>query len=179
MLGRTHIALGIASSLIITRPETVPDVIAAVIGGSVGSWVVDVDTKKMDVDQEKISNLVINGLFIEAFVVLDYFFGNGMCQYVMSNWGVQVWGALMGFIVLMLIGYNTTHRTFTHSILGWLLFDATVYLFCRPAAIPFAIGYASHLVVDLFNKKGKERERNKRVRNLYSHSFLQKEMLLL
>ena len=66
MLGKTHITLGIASSLIITQPETVSGVIGAMVGGAIGGWIVDIDCKKVDTDQEKgldsrssITNLVM------------------------------------------------------------------------------------------------------------------------
>lgn len=154
MLGKTHITLGIASALIITHPTTVPGVMTSMIGGAIGGWIVDVDCKDMDPDREKVYDTIIDGLFIGAMIVLDFLIGNGVCSYILNNWGVGVWGPFLGFIILMLIGYNTKHRTFTHSILGMLLFSAMVYMFCRPAAVAFAIGYASHLMADFFNKKG-------------------------
>ena len=154
MLGKTHITLGIASSLIITQPETVSGVIGTMVGGAIGGWIVDVDCKKVDADQERGLDSIIDGLFIGALITVDYLLGNGMCQYIQSNWGFQIWGALIGFIVLILIGFNTKHRTFTHSLSALLLFGVTMYFFCRPIAITFVIGYASHLVADLFNKKG-------------------------
>lgn len=154
MLGKTHITLGIASSLIITQPKTVSGVIGAMVGGAIGGWIVDVDCKRVDADKEKGLDSIIDGLFIGAFITVDYLLGNGMCQYIQSNWGVQIWGALIGLIVLLLIGFNTKHRTFTHSLFALLIFGVTVYFFCRPIVISFVIGYASHLVADLFNKKG-------------------------
>ncbi len=154
MLGKTHITLGIASSLILTQPETVSGVIGAMVGGALGGWIVDVDCKKTDADQEKIFDSIIDGLFIGALIMVDCLLDNGICQYILSNWGFQIWGALIGFIVLLLIGFNTTHRTFTHSLFAMLLFGITMYFFCRPIAISFVIGYTSHLVADLFNKKG-------------------------
>ena len=160
MLGKTHFVLGMASALAITQPQTVPGVITAMTAGAIGGWIVDVDIKNSDRElseearRENIYDAIIDGLFILAFIVVDFFIGKGMCQYVIDNWGVLIWGALFGIIILILIGLNTKHRTFTHSFLAMSLFSGLVYLFCRPAAIPFAIGYGSHLIADLFNRLG-------------------------
>ena len=77
-----------------------------------------------------------------------------MCQYVIDNWSVRIWGSLIGILLLLIFGLYSKHRTFTHSFLALALFSGLVYLFCRPAAIPFAIGYVSHLVADIFNFAG-------------------------
>lgn len=160
MLGKTHFVLGMASALTITHPQTVPGVITAMTAGALGGWIVDVDIKNRDIErsddakQENLYDIIIDGLFIFAFIVLDFFIGKGMCQYIIDNWGVKIWGSLFGIIILLFIGLNTKHRTFTHSLLALALFSGSMYLFCQPAAIPFAIGYASHLIADLFNKLG-------------------------
>ena len=160
MLGRTHFVLGMASALVITHPQTVPGVITAMTAGAVGGWIVDVDLKNRDIERsddaerESVYDIIIDLLFIFAFIALDFFIGKGMCKYVIDNWGVMVWGPLLGIIILLLVGLNTKHRTFTHSFLALALYSGLMYFFCRPAAIPFAIGYASHLVADLFNRLG-------------------------
>ncbi len=156
MTGRTHITVGIASALIITQPTTVPGIMAAITGGGLGGWIVDIDCKDADVNRENVYNTIIEGLFIGAFIALDFFIGNGMCQYMSENWGFEIGGALIGLIILAIIGFNTNHRTFTHSILGLLLFAIIIWFLCRPAAIPFAVGYASHMIIDLFNKRGEQ-----------------------
>ncbi|MEE1035414.1 MAG: metal-dependent hydrolase [Agathobacter sp.] len=160
MLGKTHTVLGIASSLLITRPTTVPEVIIAVTGGALGGWIVDIDIRNRGVntdpetDRETIYDGIIAFLFISIFVILDFLIGKGMCRYVTDNWGVPVWGSMFAFIILLLIGLNSKHRHFTHSFFCMALFTVVMYFFCRPLAIPFGIGYASHIVADLTNKEG-------------------------
>lgn len=160
MLGRTHFVFGMASALIITHPQTVPEVITAMTAGALGGWIVDVDMKNRDnelsdeAEREHFFDIVIDILVLSAFIALDYLIGKGMCQYIIDNWGVVVWGSLLGLLIILLIGLNTKHRTFTHSFLALALHSGLIYLFCRPAAIPFAIGYASHIFADFFNKLG-------------------------
>lgn len=160
MKGSTHFVVGIASALAITHPQTVTGVITAMTSGAIGGWIVDIDVRNREssgsdeTKREKFYDAIIDTLFILAFIVVDFFIGKGMCQYVIDNWGIVVEGALFGILITLLIGFNTTHRTFTHSFLAMAIFTALMYFFCRPAAIPFLIGYASHLVADLFNKRG-------------------------
>ena len=162
MLGKTHIALGVASALIITRPDTVSGLVTAVTAGAIGGYIVDIDIKNRDIEydelkkRETIYDNIINALFIGAFILIDFLIGNGMCQYIVDNWSWSIWVALALLLALLIIGYNTKHRTFTHSFLALILFSAVMYFICRPAAIPFLIGYASHIVVDFFNKKGEQ-----------------------
>lgn len=156
MLVGTHVTLGIATALIATQPKTVSEVITAAIGGAVGGWVVDIDIKDRDkeLDRENIYDSIIDGFVIASFVAVDSLIGNGMCNYIAENMGLRVLMGLVGLIALMAIGFNTKHRTFTHSFLALALFSGSMYLFCEPLAVPFALGYLSHMVADMFNKLG-------------------------
>jgi hypothetical protein len=98
MLGSTHFALGIASALIITHPTTVPGIIAAATGGSLGGWIVDLDMRNREMTATRIYDGIIDMLFIGAFFMVDFLVGNGMSQYIKTNWGVEVWGALLGVV---------------------------------------------------------------------------------
>ena len=156
MLGPTHFALGIATALIATHPTTIPGVIAAATGGGLGGWIVDLDMRNRKMTRARVYDGIIDILFIGAFVTIDFLIGNGMCQYVQSNWNIQVWGALMALIILILIGLNSGHHKFTHSFIALALFSTSVYFFCRPAAFSFFIGYVFHMIADLFNKRGEQ-----------------------
>ena len=160
MLGRTHFVLGIASALIITQPQTVSGVITAMTGGAIGGWIVDIDIKNRDIEKteeakrESVYDAIIDALFVLAFIVTDFLLGKGMCQYIIDHWGIRLWGALFGLLILVVFGLKSKHRTFTHSFIAMTLFSGAVYLFCRPATLPFGIGYASHLLSDFFNMHG-------------------------
>lgn len=153
MLGKTHLTIGMATALVVAQPSTVPGVVAALAAGGIGGKLPDIDIKSSDPDKESVLDSIIDGLFIAALIGLDYLSGNGICQYTISNWGIKIWIGLFLFAVLCIIGFLSPHRSFTHSILSLGLFSAAVYIYCRPAAIAFALGYASHLFIDLFNKK--------------------------
>lgn len=154
MLGKTHFTVGIAAALAVTHPSTVPGVIAAIAAGGIGGKLPDVDCKKIKLNCESVYDTILDFLVMWGFLSLDYLSGNGMCQYILDNWGFSVWLGLAGFFLLLLVGLRAPHRSFTHSLLCLLLFSASVFFFCQPATIPFFVGYASHLFIDLFNKRG-------------------------
>ena len=159
MMGKTHVRLGVASALALAQPASIPSVIAAIIGGAVGGWIVDIDCRKgshrrYSVDGEDIKDAVKNAVVIGIFILVDFILGNGICQYISEHREGKVWAGGISLLVLLLLGYLSAHRTFTHSLLGMALFSGAVYYFCQPVVIPFAAGYASHLVADFLNKVG-------------------------
>lgn len=160
MLGKTHITLGMASALILTLPGSASAVVTAMAGGALGGWMPDLDARHRDKAADKVRvrepifGKIVNVACIAAFLVLDLVLGKGMCRYVVDHWGIPPACALLALAILAYLGSQTEHRSFTHSFLGMALFCAAVWFFCRPAAIPFTIGYASHLTADFFNFRG-------------------------
>ena len=45
MMGKTHIAVGIAAAYLITQPQTAPEFIIATVDGSIGGVMADIDVK--------------------------------------------------------------------------------------------------------------------------------------
>ncbi len=159
MTGGTHIAIGIASALLVTQPRTIPETLCAITGGMVGGMICDLDSpKKKDSfdyrnDPYAWQVYTFAVLAIAGLLAIDYFSGNGAVDYVISNFGPLMIGSIVLFIGLCIFGMNTAHRTFMHSILAGGLLTASIWFFCRPLAIPFGIGFASHIIIDFFNKR--------------------------
>ncbi len=159
MTGNTHVAVGIASALVITQPKTVSGCLCAITGGIIGGMLCDIDSpsKRESLDYRKdpygwqIYVFVI--LTIGGLLALDYVAGDGAVNYVLSSFGTPILLGGIAFLAICVYGSHTIHRTFMHSILADVLLTITVFLFCRPLAVPFAIGFSSHLVIDFFNKK--------------------------
>ena len=160
MLIGTHFVVGVATALAITQPQTLPEIITAVTAGAVGGIIADIDAgdsdrqRKAQNRRERVIGAVIGTGIILALLVADLILGAGMWQYVTNNFGLRVIGGIVGFAALLAVGRRTEHRAFTHSLLALALFGGMVQLFCRPAALPFLLGYASHLVLDFFNVRG-------------------------
>lgn len=57
------------------------------------------------------------------------------------------------YIILLISGFISDHRTFTHSLIALLLFSLAIYFICPIIALTYFVGYFSHLLLDLLNKK--------------------------
>ena len=159
MEGRTHVTVGIASALVILRPQTIPGVLCTIAGSLFGSIICDLDhfrkREAMNLQGDKYSyQKVVYGLIIAAvFMLLDYYAGDGASAYVMNHWNATTLFSVMAFFFCWLFGMTTSHRTFMHSFLAGTVFSGTLWYACRPLAYPFATGFLSHIVLDLLNQK--------------------------
>lgn len=153
MMGKTHLTVGIATALAVTLPNTVEGCMLAVIGGGIGGVLADVDILDNDYKHDAlIGELLAFGLTGLCFL-LDWIFGFGLVQRFASGNTIMLASGGVLFLILWGIGFCTDHRTFTHSLLALVLFTGAAFLLCQSLWIPFATGYASHLMLDVLNKK--------------------------
>ena len=61
---------------------------------------------------------------------------------------------LSGLIALYIFGTKKNHRKFTHSLLALIIYSIPIALIYEPILEYFMIGYFSHLLIDLLNKRG-------------------------
>ncbi len=152
MLSKTHLACGIAASLAILQPQTPKGMAAAVIGGALGGSVPDIDTIKSRTSLDSVITQGAALLIAAGAVFLDWYFHFGILSYLGSHPESAATGAVL-YLILVIIGFYAPHRGFTHSILAMLLFTAAVRILYPGAADTFAVGYLSHLALDLLNRK--------------------------
>lgn len=154
MMGKTHLAVGVTAALAAARPGTATECLAAVLGGAVGGVLCDIDTLRSEGSNDSIG-VQLCALAIAACVLgLDWWQRAGLCAGVMALERERLICGAVGFTLLWLAGLFSSHRGFTHSLTAGLLFAKAVDLLCPAAALPFAAAYASHLAIDLLNKKG-------------------------
>ncbi len=153
MMSKTHLAVGLAVSLAIVRPDSLSDCLTAGIAGCVGGILPD-----CDILDNKNSLSAFSGQFFAGGVTLlalicDKYLDLGLCRAVTENGGDAIFGGIL-FALLWLVGVFSGHRTFTHSLLAMLLYTFALGRLCPPLTLPFCGAYASHLLLDLLNKKG-------------------------
>ena len=159
MTGSTHIAIGIASSLAILQPKTIPECLCALTGGMIGGMISDIDSpgkrKSIDYSDDPYGWQVYTFVTIGIVIILgiDYLSGDGAVDWVLKNFDLPLLVGAIAFLGLCFYGAHTNHRTFTHSILAGTLFTISLWCFCKPIAIPFGIGFTSHLFIDYFNQR--------------------------
>ena len=159
MMGKTHIAIGVASALLVTMPTSRTGVIAAIVGGALGSVMADVDVK-IDTSNNYARKASMDALYGEiaaialsaSLLAVDFVAHGGLCASVVGNPTLAIAGAI-GLAALIAIGENSEHRDRTHSILFMVLSSVAAVLINMQIGIAFFIGYASHLLIDLLNKR--------------------------
>ena len=154
MLGKTHVAVGVATAIAILQPASSVGLLSAVAGGALGGWICDIDCKEVSVDEGTAQGFLLTSLVVGLSLFLDYKLGNGACDYVLSHWGLTSLIAVILFVIACIYGFSSSHRTFMHSILALVLLSRLVSVFCFPLSKAFSIGYLTHIILDLFNKRG-------------------------
>jgi len=166
MLGRTHKKIGIAASFAILQPTTVPACLGTLAAGSIGGFLCDIDIlfrnhPAKDEEQERDDHydgewedVASSMILFFLFIVVDNYFGSGAVDWFMSHLGIQTLVAAAVFALIIVCGMIAPHRSFMHSLIAGVTLSGCLSLICAPISPAFAIGYASHILLDLFNKTG-------------------------
>lgn len=153
MMGKTHVAIGILSSLAIFQPTTISQCALAIAGGALGGVAADIDTVDNDYKHDALIGQLLS-FGITGIMVFILFITNKSELYAsLSKDKISICIGIVAYLILMTKGYLSNHRTFTHSFLAMLLFTGAIGII-NLNLIPFyLIGYLSHLFLDLLNKK--------------------------
>ena len=153
MMGKTHVAIGVLSSLAIFQPTTISQCALAIAGGALGGVAADIDTVDNDYKHDALIGQLLS-FGIAGIMVFILFITNKTEFYsTLSKDKISICIGVIAYLILMAKGYLSNHRTFTHSFLAMLLFTVAIGII-NSNIIPFyLIGYFSHLFLDLLNKK--------------------------
>lgn len=154
MMSKTHLAVGVGSALIATMPVGLKLCFISVIGGAIGGVIPDSDILDNDCNSKALLKQVAAGsMFTTCVLLADKFLNVGICSEVfLRNHTNLVFGLIL-FFLLYIFGILQEHRRFTHSFLAIALYSFAISCIYPPLTIPFMVGYFSHIVLDLFNKK--------------------------
>lgn len=154
MLGKTHMMVGIAATLAVTRPDTVSGIVTAAGVGAVGSLISDIDvgTSSSHKDANKV---ILLTLIVTALAVIADCAGHlGLIQKIMSNSGIaRVIIGCFVFVGTCAFGKEQPHRSFMHSLLALLILSFAIGLIYLPIVPYFVIGFLSHIATDVFNRR--------------------------
>ncbi|MEQ6359451.1 metal-dependent hydrolase [Thermoanaerobacter thermohydrosulfuricus] len=144
MLGKTHVALGLAGTAMIisVNPKTAPVTLAT---AAFASLIPDID------DDNSFLNHKIDFGFrpLGAVVFTILLFSLSYLKII----------SVISFIVLetaLLLSVFSRHRSFSHSLIGLLTYSIGVYLAYKAVFVPFVIGYSFHIIADMFTNNGVE-----------------------
>ena len=152
MMGKTHLGIGIAASLAVVHPQTKEECLVAIMGGALGGVLADIDILDNDYESDALIGQLLAVLISAAALLADHFWHFGILEYVMLHKMKSIIGGLL-FCVLWVCGAASDHRKFTHSLSAMCIYSAAVALIYPPVFQAYIVGYFSHLVLDLLNKK--------------------------
>lgn len=158
MMGKTHLTVGIATTMLFIQPRTKNELITTIIGGAIGGVLPDIDVK-IDRSNKYAKKASIDALYSEIsaailsifLAIVDYFSDFRVGYSIIRNEYLSCVGTIC-FILLLIVGEKSRHRDKTHSLLFMLLFSASLLLINVPIGAATMCGYLSHLGIDLFNK---------------------------
>lgn len=153
MLGKTHLAVGVAATIFITQPASVSELILAAGFGGGGALISDIDVETSGSHRKA-------ELFTKSFVVIaagilaaDYFLHTGIVKWIVGTGGYKFIAGMLLFAGICAFGKEQPHRSFMHSFLAGLLLCIAIGLIWEDVVIYFAVGFLSHLLLDMCNKK--------------------------
>ncbi len=153
MMSKTHITVGIATSLVVCRPTTLEGIFASVIGGAAGGILCDIECRSTPQMRDALyGRLIALGICI-SLLFADIITNAGIWASIMAQ---NVIGVAIGIGVLLvtcIVGRFSEHRTFTHSLLYSFFITLGFYLISPKFLMPVAAGCLSHLLIDTLNKK--------------------------
>ena len=154
MLKRTHTVVGMACALSVLQPDTWAEILTAVVAGSIGAQIPDIDSATSESHREADLICLSSTIILCGAVYCDSYWNFGLISRIHANSNyLRILLGVFGLIGLCAYGKEKPHRSFMHSLLGILATTACVGIAVPIAAPWFAIGYASHIFIDLFNKK--------------------------
>ena len=154
MLGKTHMAVGIAAVLAVTRPTSLAELVLGVGIGGLGAVISDIDVGTSESHREADKIIAMATVTMLGMGVVDHFFHLGIWNRIQSNGSVyQTVLAAFIFIGICAYGKEQPHRSFMHSFLALGMLSAVIAVIYPGMVVYFAVGFLSHLVLDLFNYK--------------------------
>lgn len=154
MLGKTHMAVGVAAALAVLHPKTLAELVFVSGISGLGAVISDIDvgTSESHKEADKIITLAV--IIMIGIGVLDYYWKLGIWNQVKSNHSIyQMVVAGIVFVGICTYGKEKPHRSFMHSFLAMGILAAVIWVIYPMAASWFVIGFLSHLALDILNYK--------------------------
>lgn len=152
MMSKTHLSIGIAAALA-AAPATSEGLFYALIGGSVGSMICDIDrSSEGTVRDAGVGWLITAVVSIAAWMKENIFSGIGFTyrDLLSDPWRLI---CLVFLIGLLLFAISGAHRGFSHSLLMLVCSFFFIFFISRRASLFYAIAFLTHIILDVLNKR--------------------------
>ncbi len=154
MLGRTHFVVGIAAGLAVCHPGTLPALLAGIGVSALGGVLPDIDSGTSTAHKDADRIMAVCAVAAGFAVVSEAVFHVGLYSRLVENGAIAraVIAALV-FLLVCFYGKEQPHRSFMHSIPALVVLAACILQIFPDAGQYFAAGFASHLLIDLLNRR--------------------------
>ena len=152
---KTHVMCANLVSLYIMKPSNIPELLITCGVASLGGLVPDVDLK--DSTSDKLFDRLMTSLItiVAMSFFIKYFFDFDLYCKVKEYDFLSYLISICLFIVIAYFGSKSSHRSFTHSVIGLLIYTGILfYGFGFNVFVPYFVSHLSHIILDLFNRKG-------------------------
>lgn len=153
MMGKTHIAVGTACALAVVGSSGLPGCLAALIGGPLGSIACDLDTKSNSHCRDALVSRFIAVILAVFSIVVALLYKESFAGLLALDIDYQMLIAAAFLILAIILSRISPHRSFSHSLLALVLWTLPLALISPMVAAAFIIGFISHIILDLLNKK--------------------------
>lgn len=148
-------AIGTSASLLLLQPATITELILGTGAAMIGSVISDIDIGTSDSHREADKIVAFAAFTVILIFLAESIWDIGIYQKLLSNSSImQATPSVAAFFVICAIGKEQPHRSFMHSFLAFGLLTGCVAGFLPLLAPYFGIAFLSHLIADLFNRKG-------------------------
>ena len=88
-----------------------------------------------------------------AALIEDHLLGAGMWKSLGHGNSYLWFTGMAAFVIICIFASGSGHRGFSHSLLAMALETLCIWLIFPSAAVPFAVAFASHVLMDMMNKR--------------------------
>jgi len=153
VLAKAHITAGMAAAITIMAPGSIPEALPVITGASLGCLICDLDCDSPAEKKDSSHWRVVMFAVAAAALFEDHHIDAGMWR-TLAQSGTYLWCAgAAGFALTCAFASISSHRGFSHSLTALMLEAFSLWLVFPSAAIPFVIAFASHVMLDLTNRK--------------------------
>lgn len=138
-----------AAAMTAMMPDTASELFPVVFGAAAGCVICDIDcesSEKADASKGRLFAVLIAA----AALLADYLMGKSMWHAAAAN-GYWWCAGVAVFLITCAFASVSSHRGFSHSLLALALETAAMWLVFPTAAVPFAIAFLSHILLDIVN----------------------------
>lgn len=154
MTGNTHMAVGVASALALSKPSSYKEMILCIGIAAIGAVISDVDVSTSKSHKKLDEIIFVCILTIVATIIIEKAFNIGIVSFFIrkSNLLRLIVGFFL-FIFVCLYGMKKPHRTFMHSFIAVTALGSIIYIVHPFLLVPFVVSMLSHILIDMFNYK--------------------------